>query len=560
MKLLTQSGVGRQMAQISQVSSKLQVKFTLFVGVALVLIVSSLSGCAGLTGAAPSGKQGDPTAAVLSAGSGTLGFGNVPVGTTATQNLTVTNTGTAAANISQATISGTGFTVVGTVPSGSIAIGQAVTVQVQFAPQATGTASGTFTIASNASNSPMSVSLSGTGGAPGLSASPMSLSFGSIDIGTNSTKNVTLTNSGSSSVTISGVTASGSGITVSGTPLPATVNAGSTTTLTVQFTPTAAGSVSGSITIASNAPASPITVSVTGAGAQAQIAANPANVNFGNVVDGNANSQPIQVMNTGNSALTISQVAVTGGNNGFGISGLSTPLVIQAGKSATFNALFGPTSTGSVTGSISLVSNAPNSPMTINLSGAGATPTRVLSASTVSVSFGNVNEGTMSSQNVILTDTGNANVTISQVNTTGTGFSVSGINSEITLTPNQTVTLNVSFAPTSAGAVAGSTTITSNAGNAQLSISLSGTGVQATQHTVALAWTASSSSGIVGYNVYRGTQSGIYTKISSNVASTSYTDSTVISGQNTTYYYVVTSVNGNGTESSDSNQATATVP
>jgi fibronectin type 3 domain-containing protein len=65
----------------------------------------------------------------------------------------------------------------------------------------------------------------------------------------------------------------------------------------------------------------------------------------------------------------------------------------------------------------------------------------------------------------------------------------------------------------------------------------------------------------VGYNVYRGTVSGSYSKInSSTVASTSYTDSTVQSGQNITYYYVVTAVSSTGTESTNSNQATVLVP
>jgi hypothetical protein len=79
-------------------------------------------------------------------------------------------------------------------------------------------------------------------------------------------------------------------------------------------------------------------------------------------------------------------------------------------------------------------------------------------------------------------------------------------------------------------------------------------------HRVVLSWNASPSIDVVGYNVYRGLNSGgPYSRINSSIANgTTYTDSAVASG--TTYYYVVTSVNGNGEESIYSNEASATVP
>jgi fibronectin type 3 domain-containing protein len=71
----------------------------------------------------------------------------------------------------------------------------------------------------------------------------------------------------------------------------------------------------------------------------------------------------------------------------------------------------------------------------------------------------------------------------------------------------------------------------------------------------------STSSGVVGYYVYRSTTSGSgYTKLNAGsvAPTTTYTDSTVKSGM--TYYYVVTAVDGSGTESSYSNQASAAIP
>jgi fibronectin type 3 domain-containing protein len=79
------------------------------------------------------------------------------------------------------------------------------------------------------------------------------------------------------------------------------------------------------------------------------------------------------------------------------------------------------------------------------------------------------------------------------------------------------------------------------------------------QHSVALTWTASTST-ISGYNVYRGAVSGgPYTKINSSpVAILTYSDSTVLSGS--TYYYVTTAVDSSGDESVYSNAASAPIP
>ena len=86
---------------------------------------------------------------------------------------------------------------------------------------------------------------------------------------------------------------------------------------------------------------------------------------------------------------------------------------------------------------------------------------------------------------------------------------------------------------------------------------VTGTG---TSHSVSLTWTASASTGVVGYYVYRGAASGgPYTKLNATaVAATNYTDSAVASGQ--TYYYVATAVDGTGTESVYSASVPAVVP
>ena len=95
--------------------------------------------------------------------------------------------------------------------------------------------------------------------------------------------------------------------------------------------------------------------------------------------------------------------------------------------------------------------------------------------------------------------------------------------------------------------------------NKVVTAALGGTCV-ATNHAVTLNWTASTSSNIAGYNVYRSTTSGgSYTKMNTTlVVPTSYTDNGVSAGQ--TYFYVATAVDTSGNESVHSNQAQAVVP
>ena len=152
-----------------------------------------------------------------------------------------------------------------------------------------------------------------------------------------------------------------------------------------------------------------------------------------------------------------------------------------------------------------------------------------MGANPTSLSFGNVNDGTSSSLSVTLTNSGNANETISGVNATGAGFSSSGVSAGTILAPNQTATLVVAFDPATPGGVSGTVTVTSNATNSPATISLSGIGVAPA--SVALSWSASTSPDIAGYNEYRGTTPGTYSKVNSlPVAETTYTDTTVQSG------------------------------
>ncbi|HVB59514.1 MAG TPA: choice-of-anchor D domain-containing protein [Candidatus Acidoferrales bacterium] len=488
----------------------------------------------------------------LSSNPSSFNFGTVQAGTSVSQTITLTNTGTASVGVSAASISGTGFSLSALAPQ-TINPGQGVSFSAQFTPASAGSMSGKITITSNAPGSPMTIALSGTGSQGALSASPSTFNFGSVQVGGTGTQTIRLTNTGTASVTVSSAGISGSGFSISGLPSSQTISAGQSSTFIASFAPTSSGSSSGSIVIASNAPGSSLTIALSGTGTQPQLAVTPSNVSFANVVVGNTNSQTITIKNSGTSNLTISQANTSG--TGFGVSGLGLQTPIAPGASVAFNATFTPTSAGSASGSILLTSNAPNSPLTIPLSGTGLTASYALTASPASVPFGSVNVGNSSSQTVTLTNSGNSDSTISAVTVTGTGFSSSGIPANLTLSPNQSATLTVAFTPAASGVVNGKISIASNA-SSPTTVSLSGTGAQQS-HSVVLTWAASTSSGVTGYNIYRGSSSsGPYSLTSSSASGTTFTDTAVQSGQ--TYYYVVTSIEL-GVESGYSSPAMAAV-
>src|SRR5436309_4701380 len=203
-----------------------------------------------------------------------------------------------------------------------------------------------------------------------------------------------------------------------------TTTADSGSTFDVVVTNTAGTVTSAAATLTVNAAPTPA------------IQVNPTSINFGNDVVGTNLSRALIIRNTGTAALTITQVNPT--VSVFSVSGFSLPLNVAAGQQTTITVAFRPTTAGAVSGNLSMVSNAPGSPTSIGLSGTGVAATLTLNMTPTSLSFGNVTTGTSSaSENVTITNTGNANITISQISVSGTGYSLTGGSTPVTLTPSQ---------------------------------------------------------------------------------------------------------------------------
>jgi len=491
----------------------------------------------------------------LSPNPSSLAFGNVQVGSNSSLTETLTNSGGSSVTISAASANNNAYTLIGLTLPLTLNAGQNTSFTVKFTPSAAGAVNANLMITSNAPGSPLTIPLTGTGVAQGaLSPNPSSLAFGNVQVGKNSSLSETLTNTGGSSVTISAASVNNSAYTLIGLTLPLTLNAGQSTSFTVKFAPSAAGAANANLTITSNAPGSPLTIPLTGTGVTpGTLSPNPSSLAFGNVQVGGTANLSETLTNTGGSSVTISQANVTGA--AFSISGLTLPTTLNPNQSVTFTATFKPTAAGSASGTLSVVSDASNSPLSIPLSGTGtASGQLVVSPSTLA--FGTVTVGSSSPLNGSLTASG-ASVTVTSASIDNGEFVLSGITLPQTLTAGQTVPFTVTFTPTATGATSASLTFTSNASNSPTVETLTGTGKAAAQHSVDLSW--SSSTGAVSYNIYRKLSSDPgYSQISSFDTTTAFTDSSVTAGQ--TYDYVVTAVDGNSQESGYSNMAQAIVP
>ena len=484
-----------------------------------------------------------------------LNFGNVVVGSTRSQPATITNSGGTSVTVTKVTAMGAGFGISALTLPMTLTPGQTSAFTVTFAPQRGGSVSGSIAFTSNAPA--VSLALSGSGLAAGaLGATPSSVSFGSVPVGNNQALTVSLTNGGSTSVTINQAAVSGTGFSLSGISVPLTLAAGQSTSLTTAFSPTSAGAVTGSIAIASTASNSSLSIPLSGTGVTGgALAANPTSIRFGSVQVGSTQSHSESLSNTGGIPIQISSASISG--IGFAMNGLSVPTTLNAGQSLIFNVTFTPSSAGAVSGSLALTANGSVTNLNIALSGTGASPGQ-LTVTPASANFGSVTVGTTKRLTGTLTASG-AGVTVSSVATTNPEFGMNGISLPLTLAAGQSVSFTLTFSPTASGAASGTITFAGNATNAPVTESAAGTGTAAPQHSVSLSWTASTST-VVGYNVYRGTQSGgPYAVLNSSPnPSTTFTDSTVQAGS--TYYYVVTAVDSTGTESAYSNQAQAVVP
>jgi hypothetical protein len=380
----------------------------------------------------------------------------------------------------------------------TLAPGGSCPVWVEFAPQTTGTITGTLTIGDGtASGGPHTIPLTGTGLAANqqLSVSQTTVNFGSVAVGGASAPQAVYLNN-QSDINVNNMTYALGGTNSSDFTLNSAYcggfiwsrfGAGSPTcTLYVTFNPAKAslGARTATVTVGFSGSGSPITITLNGTGVPPAPAVTlfPTSLTYPiQSVGVKSAAQSFSVYNTGSASLTISKIASTNAAE-FPISANGCGGTLAAGGSCLVSVEFDPSAAGARTGSIQVTDNATGSPQTVALSGTGQLAPEV-SLSTSTVTFASQNVGsTSAAQTITVSNTGTATLDISSIAVGGTDPSdfTQTDTCGTTLVVKASCTISVKFDPTAAGSRTATLVLTDNAndvaGSTQ-SIALGGTGV-----------------------------------------------------------------------------------
>jgi Abnormal spindle-like microcephaly-assoc'd, ASPM-SPD-2-Hydin/Protein of unknown function (DUF1573) len=298
-----------------------------------------------------------------------LWFGMVEVGQTRTLSTTLTNTTSASITISRISKSTSQIWPTGVTLPFTIGAGKSRVLKIDFKPAAAGQMNGTITLYTKTFSE--TIYLHGTGVRGWLKANPMSLSFGTVPVGSSKAASITLTNTMRVAVGISRVSAFGTGFSSSGLTTPLFLRAGESYTFRVVFTPKSSSAVNGHLSVLSYAPNPTLTIPVAGNGTSgARIDLGPTSMNFGGVIVGAMESLTASLSATGG---PVTITGATSNSTEFGLSGLKFPFTIPAGHRVSFSIVFAPRMSGTAHGKISFNSNAADSPVVEALTGSGIT-------------------------------------------------------------------------------------------------------------------------------------------------------------------------------------------
>ena len=335
-------------------------------------------------------------------------FGNLPVGTSADETVTVTNDGTADLTVGQITQPAAPFSVLNDACSNQTLIPAAdCTVTVRFNPAAAGLFADSFDIPSNDPNNASAiVNVSGTGVVPEItvtdSVDPIDdllIPFGNVIATMMAVETVTATNSGAVDLTLGQSTiadpAGPFSILNDNCAAPQNVIApGNSCTIDVQFAPATVGAFTSSLDIPSNDPNMPtatVMLDGSGTGSAPDISVsdnvpdpeleedeepNPNDlwIPFGNVTEATAGDRAVTIKNNGNGNLVMGQIAQTDPlENSFSIlSDNCSAQIIAPLASCTFDVRFLPGRVDSFTDSFDIPSNDPDEPnLTFSVTGSG---------------------------------------------------------------------------------------------------------------------------------------------------------------------------------------------
>lgn len=418
------------------------------------------------------------TGAAQSASLSAIDFGSRSAGSSTDLTATLTNTGAGPLSVTVPTsgsVSGAGFSFVSTTCTNSLAVSGACTVTVRFAPSSSGPSSGLLSVSTGAGTKTASLGGQGLQGAVSLSSA--GLTFTNTQIGQSSTSVVTLTNSGTQSLSVASIQVETGAADYSATHnCGASLSVNASCAITVTFAPKTAGQLAGSVAIAHNGAGSRSVISLTGTGAAQS--GTLSNVAFGNVTVGSTASLTATLTNTGVGPLAITAPTTSSvAGTGFSFTSTTCGVSLASGATCTVTLTYGPSASGSNTGSLTVNTGA--GALTSNLSGTGLGAVLTLTPATLP-SFGNVQVGqTADSATLVLKNTGTGTATSLAI-VPPTGFAVTASTCTTSLAANTTCSFAVRFAPVAAQVYSPNLTVSAASPAVGTSLALSGTGLSQT--------------------------------------------------------------------------------
>lgn len=310
------------------------------------------------------------TAPIISftASQSSLTFATTLVGNvSATQTVTLANTGTTALHISnlQNTSDFTSSSACNTIlPAASC------NIIIAFTPKSSGTRISALEISSDASTSLDFISLIGAANPSFLALAPAALDFGTVLVGHTALLPFQVTNTGTTPVTFNAITATGD-YSATGTCLSAPLPATSSCTVQIAFTPTLSGTRSGTLSLASSTSALPLTAGLTGIGAQSHLLITPSSLNFGSITVGASANLSLTLTNTGNAPVVGIGIGLPPATGDFAITTPCAVVTLAPGTSCSVGITFTPTATGALSNFLTITSSASTSPDIVPLTGAG---------------------------------------------------------------------------------------------------------------------------------------------------------------------------------------------
>jgi hypothetical protein len=394
-----------------------------------------------------------------------LSFGSIAVGAfSATQTVIVTNTGMEVLTPTYLTVPGA-YTEQDNCVGKAFAAGVSCTIQVAFAPTATGAQNGVLTIQANIPGGQLTVQLTGTGlPAAAMAMNPVRLDFGSIAVGTTSAAQSTLaTNTGGVTVNISRAQAAAPFTVTSDLCSGTALGVNAACQIKVAFAPTTAGAATAALTVTDSVGAQSVILTGTGL-EQATDTLSASAILFPATAVGTLSpAQTVTLTNSG--GLPLQSIVITTGSTPAGQFQESDTCggQLPAQSTCTISVIFSPTQTGALTGTLT-VTDAQRT-QTLALSGPGvATP--AFSVSPTSLTFTNQTVGVASSaQTVTITNAGAlpmANIGLQLTGAAAASYSLSANTCGAALAAGANCSVGVVFTPSGTGAISALLSISSS--------------------------------------------------------------------------------------------------